>query len=112
MPEIPPVASSGDVRRQVQPVHPDGQREHEHSRDDTADGDAHPPGAEELAVALAGDGRAELAAQLDQDENGVPVIRIVDRERGETVAVLTPEELRDLAEQTGLPPGMLLRARS
>ena len=40
------------------------------------------------------------------------MIRIVDRESGESVAVVTPEELRELAEQTGLPTGMLLQAQS
>ena len=36
----------------------------------------------------------------------------VDRDRGETVALLTPEELRDLAEQTGLPAGLLVHISS
>ncbi len=68
------------------------------------------PGAEELAVAL--DGRQQLAARFEQDAEGQPLVRIFDRERGETVALLTPEELRVLAEQTGLPPGMLVHISS
>ena len=68
------------------------------------------PGAEELAVAL--DGRQQLAARFEQDADGQPLVRIFDTERGETVALLTPEELRSLAEQTGLPTGMLVRVSS
>jgi hypothetical protein len=70
------------------------------------------PGAEELAVALAGSGRSALAAQFTQDAEGNALIRIVDRARGDTVAVVSPEELRELAERTGLPPGLLVRAAS
>jgi hypothetical protein len=66
-------------------------------------------GAEELAVALAGDGRAAMEAHYEQDPAGNPLIRIVDTARGETVAVVTPEELRALTEHIGLPPGLLLR---
>lgn len=66
-------------------------------------------GADELAVALAGDGRAAMEAYFEQDAEGNPLIRIVDTARGETVAVVTPEELRALTEQTGLPPGLLMR---
>lgn len=66
------------------------------------------PGSEELAVALTmGDGLA-MEAHYEQDADGNPMIRIIDRERGETVALLTPEELRTLTEQTGLPPGLLV----
>ncbi len=71
-----------------------------------------PRGAEELSVALAGSGRSALAAQFVQDAEGNALIRIVDRERGDVVAVITPEELRALAEQTGLPPGLLVQASS
>ena len=66
------------------------------------------PGAEELALALMDDGRTAIEAHYEQDEDGNALIRIVDRERGETVALVTPEELRAMAEQTGLPPGLLL----
>lgn len=66
-------------------------------------------GADELAVALAGDGHAAMEAHFEQDADGNPLIRIVDTVRGETVAVVTPEELRALTEQTGLPAGLLLR---
>jgi hypothetical protein len=69
-------------------------------------------GAEELAVALADSGRSALAAEFFQDADGHALIKIVDRERGDTVAVITPEELRDLAERTGLPPGLLVQAIS
>ncbi|MGE3855633.1 MAG: hypothetical protein AB7G21_01600 [Dehalococcoidia bacterium] len=74
------------------------------------DGEQPPPGAEELAVAL--DGRQHLSARFEQDSDGQPLVRVVDRERGETVALLTPEELRRLAEQTGLPTGMLVHLSS
>lgn len=66
-------------------------------------------GAAELAIALAGDGHASMEARYEQDAEGNPLIRIVDMARGETVGLLTPEELRVLTEQTGLPPGLLLR---
>lgn len=69
------------------------------------------PGAAELAVALAEDGRTAMEAHYEQDADGNPLIRIVDAARGETVAVVTPEELRALTEQTGLPAGLLVRAR-
>lgn len=74
------------------------------------DGDSSPSGAEELAVAL--DGRRHLAARFEQDSDGQPLVRVIDRERGETVALLTPDELRRLAEQTGLPTGMLVHLSS
>ena len=70
------------------------------------------PGAEELAVALAEDGRAAMEARYEQDADGNALIRIVDTARGETVAVVTPDELRRLAEQTGLPAGLLVRTSS
>ena len=66
-------------------------------------------GAEELAVALSTDGGAAMEARYAQDSDGEVHIRIVDVERDETVALLTPEELRELAISTGLPPGMLLQ---
>lgn len=70
------------------------------------------PGSEELALALTvGDGLA-MEAHYEQDAEGNPLIRITDREAGETVALLTPEELRTLTEQTGLPPGLLLHRSS
>lgn len=70
------------------------------------------PGAEELALALDGHGHGELSAHFEQDADGQPLVRVFDRERGETVALLTPEELRELAEQTGLPPGLLVHISS
>jgi hypothetical protein len=68
-------------------------------------------GREELAVALDETGRA-LSAQLEIDADGQAIVRVVDRADGQTVAILTPEELRSLAEQTGLPSGLLFQARS
>jgi hypothetical protein len=99
---IPPVgvpAASEDRRRQQ-----GGQQQ----RDDR---ERQPGGREELAVALDESGRS-LAARLEIDEDGQPIVRVVDRAGGHTVAVLTPEELRTLAEQTGLPSGLLFQARS
>ena len=70
-------------------------------------------GAEELAVALAESERGQaLTATYEIDANGEPLIRIVDQVRGETVALITPEELKTLAEDTGLPPGLLVRLSS
>jgi len=70
-----------------------------------------PGGREELAVALGEPGRS-LRAELEQDDAGELRVRVVDRNRGEVVAVLSPDELRALAEQTGLPSGLLFQARS
>jgi hypothetical protein len=70
-----------------------------------------PGGREELAVALGEPGRS-LRAELEHDADGELRVRVVDRERGEVVAVLTPDELRALAEQVGLPSGLLFQARS
>ena len=70
-------------------------------------------GAEELAVALAESDRGDsLTAQFELDERGNPLIRITDRARHETVALITPEELKALAEDTGLPPGLLVQVSS
>ena len=70
-----------------------------------------PGGREELAVALGEPGRM-LRAELEQDADGELLVRVVDRNRGEVVAVLSPDELRALADQTGLPSGLLFQARS
>jgi hypothetical protein len=70
-----------------------------------------PGGREELAVALGEPGRT-LRAELEQDADGELLVRVVDRARGEVVAVLTPAELQALADQTGLPSGLLFQARS
>jgi hypothetical protein len=91
-------------------VSADQRRRGGEGRQQHRDGEQSPPGAEELAVAL--DGRRHLAARFEQDSDGQPLVRVVDRERGETVALLTPEELRRLAEQTGLPTGMLVHLSS
>ena len=83
------------------------------ARRERRDGDTHsPPGVEELSVALHEEGRKHLVARLVMDDSGETRVRIVDTERDETVAVLTPDELRALAAQTGLPAGLLLQARS
>jgi len=68
--------------------------------------------AAELAVALATPGRAELEARPEVDAAGELRVRIIDRRRGETVAVVTPAELAALAQQTGLPPGLLMQRSS
>lgn len=70
-------------------------------------------GAEELALALAESERGqELTARYELGDDGEPLIRIVDRARGETVALVSPEELKALAEDTGLPPGLLVHVTS
>jgi hypothetical protein len=97
---VPRVATNGQGGR-----HAPGNEQHSHPRHEQ-------PGAEELALALPETGRVALAAQLIQDVDGNPLIRIVDRERGETIAVVTPEALRELAEQTGLPKGLLVEMTS
>ncbi|MDP2326720.1 MAG: hypothetical protein Q8M79_01380 [Dehalococcoidia bacterium] len=101
----PAAAASGVPATSAEQRHQRGRREHEEEQ---------PParGAEELAVALDEGRRAHLAARFEQDADGMPLVRIIDRDRGETVAVLTPEELRALAEQTGLPSGLLFQGRS
>ena len=48
-----------------------------------------------------------MEARLELGEDGTALVRIVDTARDETVAVVTPEELRDLAQRTGLPAGLL-----
>ncbi|MCK9486271.1 MAG: hypothetical protein M0R73_06140 [Dehalococcoidia bacterium] len=68
-------------------------------------------GREELAVAFDDPGRS-LAALFEEAEDGTPRVRIVDRTTGHTVAVVSPDELRAMAEQTGLPSGLLFQART
>lgn len=68
--------------------------------------------APELAAALSGDGKTAVTAIYELGADGAPRIRIVESERGETVAILTPQELRAMAASTGLPPGILVRATS
>ena len=104
------VSGTPENSRQVTQVSAEGSREKPRQQERREP----PPhrsrtGAEELSVALAGDGRAAMEARYEEDADGSPLIRIIDVERGETVAVLTPEELRELTEQTGLPPGLLIR---
>jgi hypothetical protein len=98
MPQPAPVASDGQnggARREQQ--QPRRQREH--------------PGAEELALALAEDGRSAMEAHYEEDADGTPRIRILDTARGETVAVVTPDEIRLLSEHIGLPAGLLVRTQ-
>lgn len=70
------------------------------------------PGAEELAVALSESNRGALTARYEQTEDGSGLIHIVDTKSGETVAIMTPEELRAMAEATGLPAGLLVEVAS
>ena len=94
------VRPDGDAPRREQ----SGRRQHDHEGT---------TGSEELAIALADSSRGHsLVARYEVDEQGGPLIRIVDQDRNETLALLTPEELRELTEDTGLPPGLLVRAVS
>lgn len=102
------ISKPGDGSR-VSNVGAEGGREQpRHEQPSEHERPQHRPGAEELAVALTGGDGLAMEAQYEQDADGNPMIRIIDRERGETVALLTPEELRALTEQTGLPPGLLV----
>lgn len=102
-----------DRSRQIAQVTPDASRDDRQQREPQGERRRRPaPGAEELALALTDGGGAAMEAHYEEDADGNPLIRIIDGERGETVAVLTPEELRTLTEQTGLPPGLLIRAVS
>ena len=113
MSEIARIAPVGDATRSVQTVAGDGRRRRDGREDEPAPEESSAPrGSEELAVALAEEGHGAMKARLEQNEDGATVIRVVDADSGETVAVVTPEELRELSEQTGLPAGMLLEARS
>lgn len=62
----------------------------------------------ELAVAL---GEA-VTVVYEQGANGESLIRVLDNERGETLAVVTPEQLLAMTADTGLPPGLLVRLAS
>lgn len=111
------VTRQTDAAQQVHGVaaesdHQSGHQQGDRSRDGETGRRASRPGSEELALALTEDGRAVMEARYEQDADGNPMIRIVDIERDETVALVTPEELRDMAEQTGLPPGLLVRAQT
>lgn len=96
---VPPLgvpAASGEQRRQQQ-----GRR----------DAEREPEPGEALAAALDETGR-RLTAHLDQDPEGSALVRIVDTDSGETVALLTPVDLRTLAEQSGAVSGLLFQSRS
>ena len=75
---------------------PEGQRRH---RDGASP---------ELALALG----ESVTVVYEQGPDGEPLIRVLDNERGETLAILTPDELRSMTADTGLPPGLLLRVSS
>jgi hypothetical protein len=96
----------------TQPASADQRRQGEHRDRQPSNGRRQQPGAEELAVALHGTGHGALRARFEQDSEGHPLVRIIDRDSGETVALLTPEELRDMADATGLPPGLLVQLAS
>lgn len=112
MAEIGRTPLVGDAALHVQTVTGDGGGRREQHREPAHREGGRPPGAEELAVALSEDGRGTMSTRLEENDDGDPVIRIVDSASGETVAVVTPDELRELSEQTGLPAGMLLEAKS
>ena len=112
MVDIDRVASAADGTLHVRTVSGDGRGRREPRRERPPREDGAPPGSAELAVALSQDGRGAMSPRLEQNEQGEAVIRIVDSASGETVAVVTPEELRVLSEQTGLPAGMLIEAKS
>ncbi len=101
------VVQSGTTQQRTSPVTGDGGGGRERR-----EGEERPnrgrPGAEELAVALSEPDRAELTAHYEQDEDGNGLIRIIDGKSGETVATVTPDELRAMAETTGLPAGLLV----
>lgn len=108
------VRTTTHVAQELAAARPDahGRRDERAPQDRPDDQHRQPQGAEELAVALHLDRPAEIEARYETDHDGAPRIRIIDRRRNETVAVLTPEELRTLAESTGLPPGLLVRKAS
>ena len=104
---------SDPATERAQAVTPDGGGTRHPGDEPPPRHDDGPTGAEELAVALAESDRGEtLAAHYEVDADGAPLIRIVDRARDETVALITPEELKALAQDTGLPPGLLVRVSS
>ena len=109
---IPAPGASGDATSHVPTVNPDSRGQRDGQQSHAQQQETSRRGSEELALALSEEGHASVEARIEQDESGATVIRIVDRESGESVAVVTPEELRELAEQTGLPTGMLLQAQS
>ena len=112
MVDIGRIPGPGETTRQVQSVSADSRGQQDRRREQAPSGPATRGISEELAIALSEDGRSTMAAHLEQTDDGATIIRVVDQESGETIAVVTPEELRELAEQTGLPTGMLLQAKS
>jgi len=107
------VGQPGAVAHSVEGVKPDGDAPRREQRGGQHRDSHGAAGSEELAIALANSSRGHtLVARYETDDEGNPLIRIFDREQNETVALLTPEELRTLTEDTGLPPGLLVRAVS
>lgn len=105
------VTQSTDGSRQVANVTPDGDRgaQAQQEQQPKRERDDARAGSEELAVALSVEGSLAIEARYEYDGEGNLLIHIVDTAQGETIAVLTPEELKTLAEQTGLPPGLLVQ---
>ncbi len=94
-------------------VSPDGRSPNHGGGAEPSHRDSQHPGAEELAVALAASDRGNsLTARFEVGSAGEPLIRIIDQARGDTVALITPDELKALAEDTGLPPGLLMQVSS
>ena len=105
------VSRAAESSQQVAHVAAEGNRDEAQQQEQRGrERRSRPPGGEELALALTEGGRTAMEAHYEEDADGNPLIRILDAEREETIAVLTPEELRALTEQTGLPPGLLFRA--
>jgi hypothetical protein len=105
------VAQPAATPQRTSPVSGDGSGGQRRQADGQRPRSSH-PGAEELALALSEPERGELTARYEQDGEGNGLIHIIDSERDEVVAVVTPEELRELADQTGLPPGLLVQVAS
>lgn len=107
------VGRPGDGQHQPPPSGDDRQRRR---AEPVPEAERHAPpggaaiGAEELALAFGAAG--PVHARLEYDDAGRPLARVVDLVRGETVALLTLDELRALTEATGLPAGMFIQAET
>lgn len=101
------VSQSGAAQPRTSPVPGDGGSGREPQQGRQRPGRQR-AGAEELAVALAEADRGDLSASYEQDEDGNGLIHITDSSSGEIVAIVTPDELRAMAEATGLPLGLLV----
>lgn len=104
------VPSVPESARIVASVASDGGGQPQHREREPEEGQRRrPPPAPELAAALSEGGLA-VEARWEQADDGSPRVRIVDRDSGDTVSLLTPEELHALASSAALPPGLLLQA--